>query len=64
MFEVCRSCGCTNFAACEGGCWWVEDDLCSSCQVAVDAVTGDSISADELVGQWSPTAAGILVPRG
>jgi hypothetical protein len=31
MTQVCRVCGCTNFAACAGGCWWVEDDLCSSC---------------------------------
>lgn len=27
----CRVCGCTDERACEGGCWWVEDDLCSSC---------------------------------
>jgi hypothetical protein len=32
----CRLCGCTDEAACEGGCSWVEDpagegDLCSAC---------------------------------
>ena len=27
----CRVCGCTDDQACEGGCYWVEDDLCSSC---------------------------------
>lgn len=27
----CRICGCTNFAACPTGCFWVEEDLCSSC---------------------------------
>lgn len=27
----CRVCGCTDLAACPGGCWWVEDGLCSSC---------------------------------
>ena len=30
----CRECGCTDCAACvdiNGPCWWVEDDLCSSC---------------------------------
>ena len=27
----CRECGCTDTRACEGGCWWVEPDLCSSC---------------------------------
>jgi hypothetical protein len=28
---VCRVCGCTNAQACAGGCFWVEEDLCSSC---------------------------------
>lgn len=32
----CRVCGCTDDAACPGGCWWVPDplkagDLCSAC---------------------------------
>jgi hypothetical protein len=27
----CRVCGCTWDHACEGGCSWVEDDLCSKC---------------------------------
>jgi hypothetical protein len=27
----CRMCGCTWDHACEGGCSWVEDDLCSKC---------------------------------
>jgi hypothetical protein len=27
----CRVCGCTEDNACEGGCSWVEDDLCSAC---------------------------------
>lgn len=27
----CRSCGCTDEQACPGGCWWVDDDLCSTC---------------------------------
>lgn len=30
----CRVCGCTWNNACEGGCYWVEDDLCSKCAVA------------------------------
>ena len=31
----CRVCGCTDDHACDGGCDWVETDLCSSCaQVA------------------------------
>ncbi|HYE80855.1 MAG TPA: hypothetical protein VEG39_01675 [Clostridia bacterium] len=27
----CRVCGCTWFHACPGGCYWVDNDLCSSC---------------------------------
>ena len=27
----CRVCGCTDDNACTGGCWWVDDGLCSSC---------------------------------
>ena len=27
----CRMCGCTDCQACEGGCYWVEHDLCSRC---------------------------------
>ena len=29
----CRVCGCTWAHACEGGCYWIEDDLCSKCAV-------------------------------
>ena len=29
--QACRVCGCTWYHACEGGCYWVEDDLCSKC---------------------------------
>jgi hypothetical protein len=32
----CRVCGCTSLQACEGGCWWVESDLCSGCEVAFE----------------------------
>lgn len=28
---VCRVCGCTDERACEGGCRWVDIDLCSRC---------------------------------
>lgn len=27
----CRVCGCTDMHACDGGCYWVADDLCSAC---------------------------------
>lgn len=29
--RACRVCGCTEASACEGGCSWVSDDLCSAC---------------------------------
>jgi hypothetical protein len=29
---TCRVCGCDDSHACEGGCWWVADDLCSACE--------------------------------
>lgn len=29
--QACRVCGCTWDNACEGGCYWVEEDLCSTC---------------------------------
>lgn len=29
----CRRCGCTDVAACPGGCSWVDQDLCSACPV-------------------------------
>jgi len=30
--RTCRECGCTDEYGCDGGCSWVEDDLCSACQ--------------------------------
>lgn len=29
--QVCRSCGCTEDNACDGGCSWITPDLCSAC---------------------------------
>lgn len=29
--RACRVCGCTETTPCEGGCAWVEPDLCSAC---------------------------------
>jgi hypothetical protein len=28
---ICRSCGCSEQNACEGGCSWAEPDLCTAC---------------------------------
>lgn len=30
--RACANCGCTDERACDGGCWWVAEDLCSACQ--------------------------------
>lgn len=43
---VCRVCGCTQYNACPGGCFWVEDDLCSRC-------------AEAQISEALPNAAGI-----
>jgi len=32
----CRVCGCTWNNPCPGGCYWVEEDLCSQCQDKMD----------------------------
>ena len=29
--RTCRVCGCTDARACDGGCRWVGDDICSTC---------------------------------
>jgi hypothetical protein len=29
--DVCRGCGCSEHDACEGGCSFIEPDLCSTC---------------------------------
>lgn len=36
--QACRNCGCTNERACEGGCDWVEFDLCSRCASQADGL--------------------------
>jgi hypothetical protein len=28
---ACRECGCTEHAACNDGCGWIEPELCSTC---------------------------------
>ena len=36
--QRCRVCGCTWDNACPGGCYWVEDDLCSHCAEKMDGL--------------------------
>jgi len=41
---ACRVCGCTDDAACFGGCYWVEPDLCSACREnGLDEVEGSAV---------------------
>jgi len=49
MARKCRVCGCTEDNACEGGCSWVEDDLCSACadkESDDDDVEEDDVDVD------------------
>ena len=39
--RTCRGCGCTQYNACDGGCWWVEDDLCSECVTDEERSVGE-----------------------
>ena len=32
LSRACRICGCTELAACPGGCAWAEHDLCTACK--------------------------------
>ena len=45
----CRGCGCTDDFACDGGCHWVEDDLCSACLSRGDSVNASiALAGDRL----------------
>lgn len=45
---ACRICGCTENNACDGGCSWAEDNLCSAC-VGAAGYDGDRKVMLELV---------------
>lgn len=48
---VCKGCGCTEEAACPGGCYWVSFDppVCSVCHAAAEDMAGAvSLYGDEL----------------
>ncbi|GAA5437675.1 MarR family transcriptional regulator [Deinococcus aquaticus] len=46
--RTCRTCGCTDQWACEGGCEWIEEDLCSACDPSVVSLINrvSCVSAD------------------
>lgn len=40
--RTCRVCGCTDEWGCDGGCLWVEEDLCSQCAPASGETGGEA----------------------
>lgn len=56
---TCRVCGCTDDRACEGGCWWVEPDLCSTCASRIEAAVKREPSAEHQITPPTPPT-GIL----
>lgn len=34
----CRVCKCTDDRACAGGCYWAEDNLCSTCAAMAETL--------------------------
>lgn len=49
--RTCRVCGCTDDHACPGGCYWVEEDLCSEC-VEADEEDIVDLTVNTLI--WCP----------
>jgi len=45
----CRVCGCTWDHVCEGGCYWVEEDLCSKCAEATLAFRTNERASDRML---------------
>jgi len=53
--RFCRECGCTNEVACLGGCFWVTDDLCSTCHAAAPKAAGvvcPACGSKEIAPRW------------
>lgn len=47
MERICRVCGCTDDHACEGGCSWIENDLCSKCAEEIEQNPNDDLEQSE-----------------
>jgi hypothetical protein len=43
--RVCGVCGCSDNDACEDGCWWIAEDLCSRCGSESVEITDDGLQA-------------------
>jgi hypothetical protein len=60
--RTCRVCGCTDDQACEGGCTWVEDDLCSACvdtAQTADAAPRGNLFPVEASALWKRAQEGL-----
>ena len=43
--QQCRRCGCTDNHACDGGCEWISEDLCSACAMLTCQCGAEDVSA-------------------
>ena len=55
----CRVCGCTDECGCPEGCWWIEDDLCSSC----GDKSGISEKAQQDIDELLADDKGVTAPK-
>jgi hypothetical protein len=70
VVRSCRTCGCTQDDACEGGCAWVTDgtleiDLCTACAWAIarDAIASGLYHLEPTAGDSVFEARGGLIPQ-
>lgn len=63
---VCRSCGCTDARACEGGCSWVDPShtLCSACVVERSELYRLEALLEDLVSVVEECAVACLLGAG
>lgn len=61
---TCRVCGCTDEDACEGGCYWVEKDLCSACVETAGRVRSIVEGTPEPPGKSQAVLVVTEVPEG
>lgn len=59
---TCRQCGCDEENACEGGCFWVVDEVCSACwlRVLIDAASEAGAEAMRLTARQMANLAVLL----
>ncbi len=45
--RTCRICGCTDERGCPGGCFWVDEDLCSECSDITDVIDDANLDGED-----------------